>query len=36
LIGGGAAVYIGLLWILKIEGRDDLAAILAKFRPGRR
>lgn len=36
LIGGGAAIYAGLLWVLRIEGRDDLAAILAKFRPGRR
>lgn len=35
LIGGGAAVYAGLLWVLKIEGRDELKAMLAKFRPGR-
>ncbi|MBI4625184.1 MAG: murein biosynthesis integral membrane protein MurJ [Verrucomicrobia bacterium] len=32
LIGGGIGAYAALLWLLKIEGRDDLAAILAKFR----
>ena len=32
LIGGGVAVYGGLLWLLRIEGRDDLAAMLAKVR----
>lgn len=32
LIPAGVAVYGGLLWILRIEGRDDLAAVLAKVR----
>ena len=32
LIGGGAAFYAGLLWLMRIEGRDDLAAILAGIR----
>jgi putative peptidoglycan lipid II flippase len=32
LIGGGIAVYAVLMWWLKIEGRDDLAAILKKLR----
>ena len=32
LIGLGVAVYGGLLWALRIEGRDDLAAVLTKMR----
>ncbi|MGH7946930.1 MAG: murein biosynthesis integral membrane protein MurJ [Opitutaceae bacterium] len=32
LIGSGVAVYGGLLWALKIEGRDDLATVIRKFR----
>lgn len=36
LIAGGAAVYAALLWALRIEGRDELAAMLKKLRPGRR
>jgi putative peptidoglycan lipid II flippase len=32
VIALGVAVYGGLLWALKIEGRDDLAAVFAKFR----
>ena len=32
LIGGGVAVYAGLLWMLRIEGRDELAEIFAKLR----
>jgi putative peptidoglycan lipid II flippase len=31
-IFAGVAVYAGLLWGMKIEGRDDLAAILNRFR----
>jgi putative peptidoglycan lipid II flippase len=31
LIPLGVAVYAAALWILRIEGRDDLAAVLAKF-----
>lgn len=32
LILGGAAIYGGVLWALRIEGRDDLAAMLLKAR----
>jgi putative peptidoglycan lipid II flippase len=32
LIPAACAVYGGLLWILKIEGREELAALWAKFR----
>jgi putative peptidoglycan lipid II flippase len=32
LIGVGVASYGGLLWLLRIEGRDDLAAMVAKVR----
>ena len=32
LIGLGVAVYGALLWAMRIEGRDDLAAVLAKLR----
>ena len=32
LIPLGAAVYGGLLWLFKIEGREDLEAMLNKFR----
>ena len=32
LIAAGVAVYGGLLWILRIEGRADLAALLTKAR----
>lgn len=32
LIPLGAAVYGGALWLLKIEGREDLAAVAKKFR----
>jgi len=32
LICAGVAVYGGLLWLLRIEGRDDLAAVVAKVR----
>ena len=32
LIAVGVAVYGGLMWAWKIEGRDDLAAVLAKMR----
>jgi putative peptidoglycan lipid II flippase len=31
-IAMGVAVYGGIMWALKIEGRDDLAAILNRFR----
>jgi putative peptidoglycan lipid II flippase len=32
LIPLGVAVYGGVLWALRIEGREELAALLAKFR----
>jgi putative peptidoglycan lipid II flippase len=32
LVGGGVATYGALLWWLKIEGREDLAAVVAKVR----
>lgn len=32
LIPAGVAVYAGVLWVLKIEGREELAAIAAKIR----
>lgn len=32
LIGGGAALYGALVWLMKIEGRDDLALVLARVR----
>ena len=32
LISAGVASYAALLWALKIEGRDDLTAVLAKVR----
>ena len=32
LIPAACAVYGGLLWMLKIEGREDLSALVAKFR----
>lgn len=32
LIGGGVAIYAAMLWVAKIEGRDDLAAVVAKAR----
>ncbi len=32
VIGAGVAVYVSLLWRLRIEGREDLAAILEKLR----
>ncbi len=32
LIPAGAAIYASLLWLLRIEGRNELAALLAKFR----
>jgi len=32
LIGGGAGLYAAILWRLRIEGRDDLAAVFAKLR----
>jgi putative peptidoglycan lipid II flippase len=32
LIPVACAVYAGLLWILKIEGREELEALLARFR----
>jgi hypothetical protein len=32
LVALGAAVYAGLVWVFKIEGRADLTAILAKLR----
>jgi putative peptidoglycan lipid II flippase len=32
LIAGGAMIYGALVWALRIEGRDDLAAVLAKVR----
>ncbi|MBL9188749.1 MAG: murein biosynthesis integral membrane protein MurJ [Opitutaceae bacterium] len=31
-VAGGVAIYGGLLWALKIEGRDDLAAVWAKVK----
>ncbi len=36
LIVAGASFYAALLWVMKIEGRSELAAILAKRLPGRR
>lgn len=35
LIPAGVAVYAGVLWALKIEGREELAAIVAKIRKRR-
>ncbi len=32
VIAAGVVVYAALLWVLKIEGREDLAALLAKLR----
>jgi putative peptidoglycan lipid II flippase len=32
VIVGGAALYSGLLWVFRIEGRDDLTAIFRKLR----
>jgi putative peptidoglycan lipid II flippase len=32
LIGGGALVYGALLWAMRIEGREDLAAVLDRVR----
>mgnify|MGYP003348986010 CR=1 FL=1 len=32
VIGLGAAFYGGLIWTLRIEGREELAAVLAKAR----
>jgi putative peptidoglycan lipid II flippase len=32
MIGSGVAVYAGLLWALKIEGRDDLTAVVTRMR----
>lgn len=32
LVAVGVSVYAGLLWMMKIEGRDDLAAVVAKAR----
>lgn len=32
VISGGIAVYGALVWVLKIEGRDDLRAVLARMR----
>lgn len=32
LISAAVAVYAGLLWVLRIEGRNDLAAVLTKLR----
>ena len=32
LIPLGVAVYAGTLWALRVEGREDLAAMLAKVR----
>jgi putative peptidoglycan lipid II flippase len=32
MIAGGVAIYAALLWTLKIEGRDDLAAVWSKVR----
>ncbi|HEY1108967.1 MAG TPA: lipid II flippase MurJ, partial [Opitutaceae bacterium] len=32
LIGGGTVLYGALVWMLKIEGRDDLALVLARVR----
>jgi putative peptidoglycan lipid II flippase len=32
LITGGVAVYGGVVWWMRIEGRDDLAAMLARWR----
>jgi putative peptidoglycan lipid II flippase len=31
-VGAGVAMYGALLWALKIEGREDLAAVIAKVR----
>ncbi|MEO6569550.1 MAG: murein biosynthesis integral membrane protein MurJ [Opitutaceae bacterium] len=31
-IGCGVAVYVALLWVMKIQGRDDLAAMWMKLR----
>lgn len=35
LIPFGIAVYAGVLWGLRVEGRDELAALVAKFRKRR-
>jgi putative peptidoglycan lipid II flippase len=32
LIPAGVAIYAGLLWFLRIEGRDELVALIAKVR----
>lgn len=32
LVALGAGIYAGLLWLMKIEGRADLAAVIAKVR----
>jgi putative peptidoglycan lipid II flippase len=32
LIGAGVAVYGGVIWALRIEGREDLAAVINKLR----
>jgi len=32
LIGAGVVIYAGLIWMLGIEGRDDLAAVMSKLR----
>jgi putative peptidoglycan lipid II flippase len=32
LIGAGVAVYGGVVWALRIEGRDDLRAVISKLR----
>lgn len=32
LIGGGAALYGAIVWMMRIEGRDDLALVLARVR----
>jgi putative peptidoglycan lipid II flippase len=31
VIAAGAGIYGGLLWVLRIEGRDDLAAVFARI-----
>jgi len=32
LIGVGVAVYAGLIWSLRVEGREDVAALIKRFR----
>ena len=34
LVPGGAGVYAGILWVLRIEGRDEIAALAGRI-PGR-